>query len=226
MQLTEVSVLGVRSSVTVFRHRSTPLRFVLIPTIHIGRSEYYRRITQRLARCQLVVAEQYDGPSSTGLAYVTALRLSLQRRGGKLVHQDIDYQALGIPTVWPDGELLAGRRQRLPLWGWLDLVLMVPFLTVAMAVGGRNWLLRRNFEVNDDSEPRMRSSFLHRVLLEERDEHLVAAVTRIHEERNRQAIEVAIAYGAAHLPAVVQALVGRLGYRPERGGEWLLAIDF
>jgi hypothetical protein len=106
------------------------------------------------------------------------------------------------------------------------LVLMVPLLTVAMAVGGRNWLLRRNFEVSDDSEPRMRSSFLHRVILEERDELLVAAVTRIHEERNGEAIDVAVAYGAAHMPAVVQTLVGRLGYRPIRGGEWLLAIDF
>jgi hypothetical protein len=226
MQLTEVSVLGVRSSVTVFRHRSTPMRFVVIPTIHIGLPEYYRRIAERLARCELVVAEQYDGPSSTGLAYVTALRLSLQQRGEKLVHQDIDYQALGVRTVWPDGELLAGRRKRLPLWGWLDLILMVPFLTITMAVGGRNWLLRRNFEVSDDSEPRMRSSFLHRVILEERDELLVDAVTRIHQERNGEAIDVAIAYGAAHMPAVVQSLVGRLGYRPERGAEWLLAIEF
>jgi hypothetical protein len=226
VQLTEVSVLGVRSSVTVFRHRSTALRFVLIPTIHFGRPEYYRRIAERLARCQLVVAEQYDGPSSTGLAYGTALRLSLQRRGGPLVRQDIDYQALGVSTVWPDGELLPGRHRRLPLWGWLDLVVMVPFLTVAMAVGGRHWLLRRNLEVSDDSEPRMRSSFLHRVVLEERDELLVAAITRIHQERNGQAIDVAIVYGAAHMPAVVQTLAGRLGYRPERGGEWLVAIDF
>jgi hypothetical protein len=99
MQLTEVSVMGVRSSVTVFRHRTAPLRFVVIPTIHLGRSEYYRRIAERLMRCQLVVAEQCDGPSSTGLAYVMALRVSLQRRGGQLVHQDIDYQALGVPTV-------------------------------------------------------------------------------------------------------------------------------
>jgi hypothetical protein len=160
------------------------------------------------------------------LAYLTALRLSLQQRSGRLVHQDIDYQALGVPTVWPDGDLLAGRYRRLPLWGWLDLVLMVPFLTVTMAVGGRDWLLRRDFEVSDDSEPRMRSSVLHRVLLEERDELLVAAVTRIHEERNAEPVDIGVVYGAAHMPAVVRTLAGRLGYRAERGGEWLLAIDF
>ncbi len=216
----------MRSSVTVFRHPRTPLRFVVIPTIHIGRPDYYRQIAERLAKCHLVVAEQYDGPSSTGLAYVTALRLSLQRRYGTLVHQDIDYQALGVPVVWPDGELLPGRRRRLPLVGWLDLALMVPFLTVAMAVGGRDWLLRRNFEISDDSEPRMRSSAMHRVLLEERDALLVTAVTDIDRERNGQPIDVGVAYGAAHLPAVVRALVDRLGYRPERGGQWLVAMDF
>lgn len=60
----------------------------------------------------------------------------------------------------------------------------------------------------------------------EQDDNLVGELTRIHEQRGGEAIEVAIVYGAAHLPAVVQALVGRLGYRPERGGQWLLAIDF
>lgn len=225
MQLTEVSMLGVRSSVTVFRHRRAALRFVVIPTIHIGRPDYYRRIADRLARCQLIVAEQYDGPSSTGLAYVTALRLSLQRRGGTLVHQDIDYEALGVPTMWPDGEPQLGRRRRLPLSGWLDLVLLVPFLTFTMAVGGRNWL-RRNFEVSDDTEARLRSAFLTRKLVHERDELLVSTVMRIHEERKGEAVDVAVVYGAAHLPAVVRALAGRLGYRPERGGDWLLAIEF
>lgn len=226
MQLTEVSVLGVRSSVTVFRHPRTPLRFVVIPTIHIGRPEYYRQIAERLATCHLVVAEQYDGPSSTGLAYVTALRLSLQRRYGTLVHQDIDYRALNVPVVWPDGKPLPGRRSRLPLVGWLDLILMVPFLTVAMAVGGRDWLLRRNFEISDDSQPRLRSSVMQRMLLQERDELLVNAITDIDRERGGQPIDVGVVYGAAHLPAVVQALVGRLGYRPERGGRWLVAMDF
>jgi hypothetical protein len=209
----------------VFSHGSTPLRFVLIPTIHIGRPDYYRRIAERLTRCQLIVAEGYDGPSSTGMAYVTALRLTLRVRGRRLVHQDIDYEALGVPIVWPDEPLLVGRRRRLPLWGWLDLILMVPFLTFTMAVGGNDWLLRRNLEISDDSEPRMRWSVLQKMMLDDRDDHLVAAVTRIHEERKGQAMDVGVVYGAAHFPAVVQALVGRLGYRPERGGEWLVAID-
>jgi hypothetical protein len=224
MQIVEVGLLGVRTSVIVFQHRSKSLRFVLIPVAHMGRPDYYRRIADRLAVCQLIVAEGYDGPSSTGLAYTIALRLSRQRHGGELVHQDIDYEALGVPTVWPDG-VRRGRHQRLGLWGWLDLVLMVPFLTIAMAAGGRNWLLRRNFEINDDTKPRMRWSLMQKVVLEERDADLIAALTRIHEQHDGEPVDVGVIYGAAHFPAVVQALTDGLGYRTQGRGEWLTAID-
>ncbi|MEU4560717.1 hypothetical protein AB0F72_20250 [Actinoplanes sp. NPDC023936] len=227
MQLTEVSMLGVRTSVITFRHPGTPLRFTLIPTIHFGRADYYRRIARRVAACAMVVAETYDGPSSTGLAYVTAMRLSLQRRAGELVHQDIDYRSLGVPAVFPDGDPLAVRRDRIPATGWADVVMMVPYLTVTMTVGGRDWLLRRNFEISDDSEPRaFRAGWLNRMFLHDRDEMLVAELERVHAERGADPIEVAVVWGAAHMPAVVRALAGRLGYRPVSGGDWLTAIDF
>jgi hypothetical protein len=224
MQFTEVSVLGVRSAVVVLRHRRTPLRFVLVPTIHMGRPEYYQQIAQRIGRSQLIVAEIYDGPSSTGLAYVTAMRLTRQRDRRGLVHQNIDYAALDVPTVWPDGGVLRGRHHRMPVLGWLDLALLVPVLTVAMAVGGRAWLLQRNLEVNDDTEVRL--PLLNRMLMVERDELLVAALTRIHEERAGEDVEVAVVFGAAHMPAVVRALGGGFGYRALRGGDWLTAIPF
>ncbi|WP_433043664.1 hypothetical protein [Dactylosporangium sp. CS-033363] len=225
MQITEVSVLGVRSAVVVLRHRRTPLRFVLVPTIHMGRPEYYRRIAARIGASQVIVAETYDGPSSTGLAYVTAMRLTRQRCAAGLVHQNIDYAALGVPTVWPDGNLVrGGRRDRLPIVGWLDVLLLTPALTVSMAVGGRDTVLGWRYEVNDDDEPRLR--FLNRTLLIERDKSLAAALTKLHTERASEDIEVAVVYGAAHMPAVVRTLAGRLGYRPLRGGDWLTAIPF
>ena len=113
MQITEVSVVGVRTSILVLHRRGTPLRFVLVPTIHVGRPAYYRQIARRLTQCQLVIAEGNDRPSSTGLACTIALRLTRQRRGGRLVHQDINYRALEVPIVWPDGSRPNGRRRGL-----------------------------------------------------------------------------------------------------------------
>jgi hypothetical protein len=226
VQITEVSVVGVRSSVLVFQRRDTPLRFVLIPTIHFGQQAYYRQIGDRLSRCQLIVAEGEDGPSSTGFEYAIALRISRQWRGGTLVHQDINYEALGVPVVWPDDLRSTGRRQGLGWWGWLDLVVLVPFLVLTMAVGGRTWLLRQNFEVSDSSEPRLRWSLMSKALIEKRDQYLVNALTRIDNERRDEAIDVGVVYGAAHFPAIVRVLRDQLGYHAQRGGDWLTAIDF
>jgi hypothetical protein len=156
MQITEVSVLGVRSAVVALRHPERPLRFVLIPMVHIAQARFYRQVADRLRKCQLIVAEGYDGPSSVGLAYAVALRVTRQRSAARLVHQDIDYEALGVPVVWPDNVLPSESHWRqLPVVGWLDVALLVPALTVMMTVGGRNWLLRRNLEVSDDTEPRL-----------------------------------------------------------------------
>ncbi|WP_327004911.1 hypothetical protein OHA72_59560 [Dactylosporangium sp. NBC_01737] len=227
MQITEVSFLGVRSAVVTLRHRTEPLRFVLFPMLHIGRADFYTAVADRLRRCHLIVAEGYDGPSSTGRAYSVALRLTRQRGLGPLVHQDIDYAALGVPVVWPEGVFRdTRRRDRMPLLVWLDLVYLVPYLTVTMAVGGTRWLLRRQFEISDDTEVRMSREFLTRWMVEERDRELVEALTEIHRTRAAEPIDVAVVYGAGHMPAVVHALAGTLGYRPRRGGEWLTVIDF
>ncbi|GIH10658.1 hypothetical protein Rhe02_87250 [Rhizocola hellebori] len=227
MQITEVSVAGVRSAVVALGHPNKPLRFVLFPMIHFGLPAFYREVAQRLRQCHLVVAEGYDGPSSVGLAYAIALRMTRQRAVDRLVHQDIDFEAIGVPVLWPERlGLDGGHWRRLPLLGWLDVLLLVPSLVVSMLLGGRNWLLRRNLEVSDDTDVRLFLSFLQKPILNNRDEELLEALVKIYESRADEKIDVAVVYGAAHMPAVVQGLAQRFGYRPRRGGEWLTAIDF
>jgi hypothetical protein len=226
MQFTEVSVQGIRSAVTILRHPETPLRFILFPMLHIGGPEFYAAVARRLRSCDLIVAEGYDGPSSVGLAYAWATRLTRQRAAGPLVHQDIDYASLGVPTVWPEELTAPGRRNRMRLTGWLDVALLAPALTVSMAVGGRGRLLSRTLEVSDDTEPRLPGSFLTRWLIHERDTQLVESLVGICAARGGEPIDVAVVYGAAHMPAVVRGLSERCGYRARRGGEWLTVIDF
>jgi len=227
VQITEVSVVGVRSAVLVLHRPQTPLRFVLFPMIHTGRQAFYDQVAERLRRCQLIVAEGYDGPSSVGLAYAMALRMTRQRAAARLVHQNIDFEALGVPVMWPEN-LLSSRshRRRMPLLGWLDVVLLVPVLVVTMAVGGKGWLLRRNMEVSDDTDVRLFLSFLQKPMITGPDADLLATLAEIHETHADGPIDVAVVYGAAHIPAVVRGLADRFGYRPQRGGEWLTVIDF
>jgi hypothetical protein len=58
----------------------------------------------------------------------------------------------------------------------------------------------------------------------DRDDRLLATLCRLHEERCGEGIEVAVVYGAAHVPAVVRGLMDRYGYRP-RSADWLTVAD-
>ncbi len=58
----------------------------------------------------------------------------------------------------------------------------------------------------------------------ERDDRLLAVLSRLHEERSGEDIEVAVVCGAAHVPAIVRGLMDRYGYRP-RSADWLTVAD-
>ncbi|HEX5542790.1 MAG TPA: hypothetical protein VFX60_14710 [Micromonospora sp.] len=226
MQITEVTDFGLRSAVLTLARSGSPLRFVLYPMVHVGQADFYRQVARRLRQCDLIVAEGYDGPSSTGLAYAIAIRLTRQRSGSRIIHQDINYQELGIPVIWPERLFRnTARRNRMPWWGWLEVALLTPILTVMMAVGVRKWVLRRGYEVSDDSDVRIFLRFLQKPLVNDVDRDLLAALCEIHEARHTEPIQVAVVYGAGHVPAVIQGLYERYRYRA-RSGEWLDIIDF
>ncbi|WP_069165569.1 hypothetical protein [Nocardia altamirensis] len=222
MQITEFSVVGLRSAVIDLRVRGKPLTFRLFPMIHIGQPQFYREVADRLRQCDLIVSEGTDAPSSTGLAIILAMRMTFQRSARTLVHQDIDHAALGVPVVWPEGLSRHNRRQRMSILSYLDLLVMTPFYVVVMAFGGRGWLLRSRFEVYDNTEVRIR--LMNKTFLHDRDKELVAALTDIHEERQDRSDVIAVVYGAGHMPAVITALNAAFGYRAV-GADWLTAFD-
>jgi hypothetical protein len=222
VQITEVSMWGVRSAVITMGRRQGRLRFRLFPMIHMGRPEFYREVTRLLGECDLIVAEGADAASSTGLAYRIALKMTRQRGSKGLVHQDIDYGALGVPTVFPEN-LVAVKRRRyrmLPI-SWLDVVLLTPVLIVKRMVGGRDYLLKSRLEVDD--ERYYRTTGLGKWLVHKRDAELLRVLLGIHRRRGDEPIVVAVVYGAGHMPAVVQALANR-GYTA-RSAQWLNVID-
>lgn len=220
VQITEYSVFGLRSAIIELRARGNPLTFRLFPMVHIGNPEFYREVGERLRECDLIVSEGWDMPSSTGKAILLAMRLTFQRAAWQLVNQDIDHEALGIPTLWPDAQSNHPRRHRLDLLSFLDLVLLVPFYVVVMALGGRGWLLRNRLEINDNSEIRMRSRRMTEFAITDRDAALLATLSQVHEERHNRPEIVAIVYGAAHMPAVINTLNARFGYRAV-AAEWI-----
>ncbi|MEU8662734.1 hypothetical protein, partial [Actinoplanes philippinensis] len=228
--VTEWSDAGFRTAVRVLRRPAGGLRWVVIPTIHVGHPDYYWAIWQRLRSCQAVVAEQYDGPSSTGYAFATAMRLTRQRASRELVHQDIDYGALGVPVVFPDAHTAPPPEddRRMPDRGWADVIVSTPGLALRMALSGRDdWLAGQCLDVDDTTEfAPMPGEVLGPDGLTERDRLLLGVIREIDEAFAVEDIEVAVVFGAAHMPLVVRELTGTLGHRPFAEEEWLTAIDF
>jgi pheromone shutdown protein TraB len=82
------------------------------------------------------------------------------------------------------------------------------------------WCLAREQELQHEA-----SGGMDTVMVDERGALLVDMLVSIHDERSSEPINVAVVYGASHIPGVAAALLTRLGYRA-RSAEWLTVYDF
>lgn len=149
-----------------------------------------------------------------------------------LVEDDIDYRGLGVPLLRPDPDAGEFRelwrtipwRHRATLW------CVLPFWLVADRVAGPRHTFRRYARLAMDDLPSneevlLRYDEIEDVLLDARDARVLDALGAVVAERGEEPITVGIVYGAGHVPAVVQGLIARHGYRVT-GAEWVTAVAF
>ncbi len=140
-------------------------------------------------------------------------------------------EALGAPVVRPDLSLddIRRRLRRLPISTYalarLALWVVLPWVAVYLLLFGTRRFLVNELALDDDSpyvepSPGERWESIERVVVDDRDALLLAALSKIHDDRCDEAIDVAVIYGAAHMPAVIHGLLDRYEYRA-RGAEWL-----
>lgn len=232
MQLVEVSAVGVRSAVITLRSPGTPMRVVLFPMIHLGTDAFYRAVAVRLRGCDLIVAEGVSGRSPAARALTLAYRLPARSRRLALTVQDIDYAALGVPVVRPDitARQFRARWRAVPALQRLAIWCLVPAFALAVALLGTRRTLSRHLESGDvpdvlDYQVRRVAPQLTDLIMDHRDTLLVDCLASIHKQRHAEEIDVAVVYGAGHMPAVARELLRRYGYRP-RSAEWLTVFDF
>lgn len=231
MQIIEVGALGVRSAVITMGRAETPLRFVLFPMVHIGRPEFYAAVAEEVRGCDLVVAEG-DGSTRRRVTLRGLIYRGLRsRRRSRLVIQDLREETLGPPVIRPDLSLAEIRRRlrRLPWVTYaaarLTLWVVVPWVVLFVLIFGAERFLTYEFAVEDDAgsnrpPPGERWEAIEGVIVDERDALLLDALSKIHEERGTEPIDVAVVYGGGHMPAVVHGLMNRHGYRV-RKARWL-----
>jgi hypothetical protein len=227
VQIIEATALGIRSAVLTMRRRDTPLTFVIYPMVHIADPLFYRQVSERLSKADLIVVEGV-GRSTIGWALTMTYRVVPHRRNSKLVEDNIRYRSLGVPLIRPDstGTEFRVAWATVPWWQRAIVWCVIPGIVLTRLFGGSRRMLQQYMELAMDDLPtneeqlrRPDVDHLDRVILDERDQKLVAALTSIHIERANENLTVAVVYGAGHVPAIVKGLYQH-DYRV-RGGDWL-----
>lgn len=228
VQILEASLLGLRSAALRLRHRRTPLQFLVIPMVHMANAGFYREVTRLLRKADIVVVEGIRGTSAAGMALTSTYRV-LRLRHIELVYDSVPYKTLGKPLITPDLTADEFRHEWRTIPMWMRAVIWPVMLgyTVTRMLTPRRRLLRKliDDELNDmpsDLDEALAEHPLGRALTVERDRRLVEALGTLHEEHSQESITVAVVYGAAHVPAIVEYLADR-GYFV-RTADWLTVI--
>jgi len=212
MQYIEASVIGVRSAVITLKRRATPLRFVLIPMVHVAEPGFYREVAALAGNCALIVAEGV--PSR----YAPMQAMMARLRWDRLVDQitSLDLESLGVPVQW---EFVVDDQPKSGLDQAKARATDVTAAVVLRALGRYGSPLGLpSLDQADDHDDRwewLASGRLDRFLggqQQHRDSQLVQALAAIHAERQHDPAAVAVVFGAAHIPAVVDHLTGQFGY--------------
>ena len=222
MQFIESSIIGLRSAVTTLRHRTTPLRFVLFPMVHVAEQQFYDDVAARARLCQLIVAEGV--PSK----FVPAQEWMAQsHRWDHLVDQvaGLRPESLGVPVRW---EETLDDQPKPPREQFKSRVIDV---AGAAAIGlSRKFIDPRSVpnveqaEAYDESAENLTGGWFDRLLEYNiktvRDARLACMLDEIHRDRAAEPVRVGVVFGALHMPAVAAHLCGRLGYIAV-SSEWL-----
>jgi hypothetical protein len=229
VQIIESSVVGTRSAVLRLTRRASGPVVVVFPMLHVAAPEFYREVERRLREFDLLVVEGVHGESVVGGALAMTYRVMPADEQSGLVEDDIPYGDLGVPIVAPDvsaPEFDEGWRE-LPWKTRLLTWATIPVVTAGNFFAGRRGLLSPNVEVNDlpTAEEELRGEDLDRfvdLLLRRRDDRALAALAEIVRDRADEEIDVAVVYGAGHVPGILRGLYA-LGYRVVTA-DWLMAV--
>lgn len=221
MQYVESSIIGIRSAVITLRRRTTPLRFVLFPMVHVAEPTFYAAVEARAGTCDLIVAEGRPSRYAPVQEWMSKIRLD------HLVDQmtGLDLERTGVPVQWeeaPPRPPKTGRDQAVAVA--VDSAAAVVLRALGRYGSPLGGPSLEQADEHDDQWVRRAAGRLERIIqdrvLDARDSVLVQALGAIHRERYGEHAKIAVVYGAAHIPAVVDYLTEAFRYYVEKA-EWL-----
>jgi hypothetical protein len=189
--------------------------------VHVGERSFYDQVAVRLRRCAIIVAE--SAPAASTPMQERMSRLRLDRLVDQMAALDLD--SLAIPVFWEySPRPPESRAER------LGSAAADSAGAVALRLLGRYGDPRGlpSLDEADDHDDRWVDGrvgkWLRDRVVDRRDDALNRRLTALHEEHHGRPITVAVVYGAAHMPAVVEHLRGTLGYHV-KDAEWLVVAS-
>lgn len=229
MQIVDANALWIRSTILTLRRRETPMTFEVYPMQHVGSPEFYERVRRRVNRCDLVVAEGV-GDSRAGRLLTMSYGIARFWRSSGLIVQNLYPYSFDIPVVCPDmtGAQFDRGWSALPWWQRAVMTCVVPPYALAMLVMGPRRFILDNMQGVDEFEVAKLDDTnmpeLVYLILDQRDQLLLDALFDLHRRRCHEDIRIAVVYGAAHVPAIVNGLAARYGYIA-RYGDFMTIVD-
>jgi len=232
MQFVENSVFGVRVALLRLRSTHAHCTYTLLPMIHVGEQAFYDEVRRELQQQHHIlyegVAHGIGERMSRNFAMVAGsprIKLATQRETLKGAAPKAEWIHIDMP-----GEVFARHWRKLPIW-------------LRMAMGPLSWGLflylrwfgdrvqlgkvmpfadlRSRDEVNDE---RGKPDFM-RILVNERDQHILAELDRVHERIRDKEGSAAILFGATHMRAIARHLTDRYGYQVQES-RWLTVFGW
>jgi len=199
--------------------------------IHVGARKYFDDVSDRLANCDLILAEGVNSKKARllTLSYrivrkIRRMDLITQSEGMKL--SKFREKILNTDMA---GTIFDEHWTALPLALRAQIVIAVPVFVAYLFLFGTRSMLAENIAVQDlpsRDEILEDDKFekLDDLLLEKRDRKLVENIEKLHRAERPEKLTVAVFYGARHMRHVITFLSSKLGYKITTA-EWVTVFD-
>src|SRR5688572_15388634 len=232
MQFIEKNSFNVRSAIYCLQKDGQGLEFILFPMIHIGSQEFYDDVSDRLAKCDLILAEGVDSRKASLLTRSYRIVKRIRRMDLVTQQEGMKVASFRDKLMNADMELRAFDEQwsSLPLALRAQIFFLVPVYVIYLFLVGTRETIAENIAVEDlpsSNEVLLQDDDfdkLDALLIDERDRRLIRNIANLDEANGKDKKTVGVVFGAMHMRNITGFLLHKLKYRIAKA-EWVTVFD-
>ena len=151
MQFIEKNSFNVRSAIYRLKKEGDGLEFILFPMIHVGSREYYGEVSQRLAKCDLILAESVDSKKVNLLTRSYRIVKKIRRMDLVTQQEGMKVSSFREKIVNPDieGRAFDERWSSLPVMLKVQIFFLMPIYVVHLFLFGTRETIAENIALED-----------------------------------------------------------------------------